>query len=366
MGVGVYEYLWFAWIVIGLLCTIPFWIKKIKFDKKFVIALFLALVLGFSHLIIGYMLSPTQALVPFVFDTLFGNSTQYPHPSNANFIGNAMMRSSDLFGFLSKPAVAFSFYNSNLSFDTVNYAFSFIFLATTIALVIHICKRRQDSRKIGSVLVLILGIFVSSMFTISEFLPIQMSIMLPFLFVSIGKGLDVLLSPLKNRKLDYMIIAVVLIGLTQVPTLASGFAFMQNSSTAYTGQVYCTINSYLIQNNLKPVSLDFFTAKVLPFYSDGKIIPVVMRWTLPQSNELNKLREPMPEINSLDLKSNYIFLAYSYPDFPDCTKPTFEQKPVCYDLDYIDTFAGKNDLKIQRTNFTLPDGTLFVTGIQLK
>ncbi|MDE1867921.1 MAG: glycosyltransferase family 39 protein, partial [Thaumarchaeota archaeon] len=34
VGIGVYEYLWFVWIVIGLLATIPLWIKKIKFDKK--------------------------------------------------------------------------------------------------------------------------------------------------------------------------------------------------------------------------------------------------------------------------------------------------------------------------------------------
>jgi len=367
LGVGVYEYLWFVWIVIGLLCTIPLWIKKIKFGKKFVIALSVALIVGFGHLIIGYVLSPTQSLVPFAVMTLTGNNTQYPHASNANFFGNAMMRSNDLFGFLSKPSVAFSFYNSNLSFDVVNYTFSVIFGITTIALIIYICKRRQDARKIGSILILILGIFVSSMFTISEFLPIQISILLPFLFVSIGKGLEIILSPLRKRRLDYLVlIAIILIGSTQIPTIISGFDYIRDSSTAQTAGVYDEINSYMSQNHLKAVSLDFFTAKVIPFYSEGKVIPVVMRWTLPQNSELDKLREPMSEIDTLDLRSNYIFLVYSYPNFPDCTHPSFEQKPVCDDLSYIENYASKNNLKAQKTNFLLPDGTDFVTGFELK
>lgn len=367
LGVGVYEYLWFAWIVIGLLCTIPLWIKKIKFDKKFALAISASVIAGFSHVLVGYALSPTQSLMPFIISTLAGNNAQYPHASNANFLGNAAMRSGDLFAFLSKPGVAFSFYNSNLPYDAVNYAFSILFGITTVALLVCISKRSQDSRRIGSLLVLIAGIFVSSMFTISEFLPIQISIMLPFLFISIGRGLESILLPLQKWKINYLaVIVIFLLGSTQVPTLLYGFDYMANSNTSQTAKAYDKMGSYLSQNNLKAVSLDFFTAKVIPFYSDGKIVPVVMRWTLPQDNDVNKFREQMPEIQDLDLKSNYLFLAYSYPNFPNCIQPLPDQKPVCEDLDYLKAYASKNNLKVSKTSFLLPDGTSFVTGFELR
>lgn len=368
LGIGTYEYLWFGWILFGLILSAPLWIKKIHFNLKFILTSIIAISVGFSYLLIEYIVIPSQSLIPFIISTISGNSSDYTHPNNENFIGNFLMRLGDLSGFLSKPAIAFEFFNSNHVFDDVNYVFLILFIMATIICLIWVFKKRDTTGKTKSLLVLVLGIVLASVFTISELLPIQISIILPFVMIIIAKGIDLLISYFVKSSVSINRIMPIIIGgllLTQIPTLINGYDAMTNSSTAETESVYHRINSYVLENNLRPVSLDFFTAKVLPFYSNGTIVPVVMQWTLPQINELNKFREPMPTIDSMDLKLNYIFLYYSYPNYPNCSNPSFEQKPVCGDIQFIENYAKKNHRSIQKIEFNFTDGTPFVSGLVL-
>ncbi len=369
LGIGTYEYLWFGWILFGLILSTPLWIKKIHFNLKFILTSIIAISAGFSYLLIEYIVIPSQSLVPFIISTIYGNNPDYTHPNNENFIGNFLMRLGDLSGFLSKPAIAFEFFNSNHTFNDVNYVFLILFIITTITCLILVFKKRDTPRKISSLLVLVLGIVLASVFTISELLPIQISIILPFVMIIIAKGIDLLMSHFVKSSVPVdriMLITIIGLSLTQIPTLIDGYDSMARSSTSETENVYHRINSYVLENNLKPVSLDFFTAKIIPFYSNGTIVPVVMQWTLPQTNELNKFREPMSTIDSMDLKLNYIFLYYSYPNYPNCSNPSFEQKPVCDDIEFIENYAKKNHRSIQKVEFSFIDGTPFVSGLVLR
>jgi len=405
IGIGVYEYLWFVWIVAGLLVTIPLWIKiiprklenkvkeeylkhnwdilsiQIKRAKiKFVIISIVALTLGFSHMIVSYVLSSKNSLIPFLLQTISGNNPQYLQASNINFLENTMMRSQDVFDFLGKPNVAFLLSNINIDWNDVTFVFPILFLITTATSIIYVIHRKPQSKRIASVLLLILGIFVASMFTVSQFLAIQISIILPFIFLSIGKGIDIIAS---NKKIlnfffifskritsGHIILAVIIIiTLTQIPFLVKGFNIMESASTAYTDDVYEKLNVYMKENHLKPVSFDFFTAKIIPFYSNGEFVPVVLPWTLPPMNELNKFREPMTEIESLDLSTtDYVFIIYAYPTPPDCSKLTIEQlkqDPVCSAISFVENTAARNDVKLEIIDFTLPDGTPFIRTMRL-
>lgn len=403
IGIGVYEYLWFGWIVVGFLVTIPLWFKniqrvleiksegltlnsnnsliKIKNNKiKFAIISVFSFVLGFSHMIVAYILSPKNSLIVFLLNTIQGNTKQYLGASNTNFLENLTMRGHDVFDFLGKPNVAFYFANIDIPWNDVSFVFPILFLITTIVSVIYVAYRKDQSKRIASLLLLILGIFVASTFTVSTFLVIQMSIMLPFIFLSIGKGIDIIAS---NKKiLNYLFIfskritikyiifgTIVIITLTQIPLLVNGFDVMENTSTANTIHVYEELNFYMAENNLKPVSFDFFTAKIIPFYSNGEFVPVVLPWELQTKPELNKFREPMTKIENLDFNSdNYVFIIYAYPSPPDCSKLTTEQlnqDPVCFAISFVEKVAIRDNAKLEIIDFMLPDGTSFIRTMRI-
>ena len=386
IGIGVYEYLWFVWIIIGFMFTIPLWINKFKnrftassqSKYKIIAVSSTALVLGFSHVLVGYFISSVHSLIPFLTKTVSGDNSAYLHASNTDFISNMSMRIHDVYDFLAHPQVAFLFANSNHSWNVTSYVFPAIFLLTTIVSIWYVVKRKKESRRIASIFLIISGIFISSSFTVSEFLPIQMSVILPFMFLSIGKGFDIISNNmgkarllLSSRKINYLLISsIVIVGLTQLPLLASGFNTLDHSSTADTSKVYEKIYDYANQNHLKIVSVDFFTAKVIPFYTNGNVIPITLQWTLPQMEELGKFHDPMQKIGSLDLRDNdYLFLIYAYPTPPDCSLLSIEQTkkdPVCSVVYTIENTALVYKMQVKTINFSLADGSSFITALRLE
>ena len=396
IGIGVWGYAWFLWFVLGLIVTVPIVIKAINYKlnnqamngeqlavihirhnrMRFWTISLLSLLLGFTPLILQYLFQPPQgSLVPFLLRIIAGEETGYLGlGSNTNILENLAMRGDHLFAILGRLGVGFSF--SSIKFLDLyegTYTFPLLFIATTIISIGYVIYKQPKSKRVAGVLLLIFTMFIASPFTVSEFNPWQLGIMLPFVILSMGKGIEIIASNKKvlnlftsfGRKIssNHIILSVMIVVIIlQIPIVIEGYAMMESASTAHANVPYERLNSYLKENNLQPVSLGWWTTRLLPVYTNGEQVPKIV--SLPR--EFNdETKQSMVPMESLGLLSNqYLFTVYVFPEIPKCSQYPVSTEYVCSQIYFVESAANRNNKKVEIVDFPLPDGTPYLRTLR--
>lgn len=397
VGIGVYGYLWFFYFIFGVILTIPLWYKIVKKKmmnkvpnvdhrnnapqnkkSKLVILSILSLITGCGPLILSYLTHPYYSLIPFLLRTVdFSKKTSYLKVSNLDIINHILLRFGHFFDLLSKPGLGF--YVSNLlhPWNPITYVIPIVLTITVIISIFYVAKKKSHYKKILFLYLLISGIFIFSMFTVSGLNALQLGILLPFLAILMAKGIEIIsvnakiLSYIQSfrKQLSSQHIAlciVLVIILVQIPTLASGFRALETDPSTKINIPYEKLNSYLEKNNLVPVSLGWFTDRTPVFYSNGKHVPILIPGNTIPAGVLNETtKQNMVKLESLNLlDTKYAFLLYLYPNEPDCGKMndvnTITSAPVCADTYFVESAANRNHLNLEKVDFPLPDGTPYL------
>jgi 4-amino-4-deoxy-L-arabinose transferase-like glycosyltransferase len=410
IGMGIWGYLWFLWFVLGLVATIPVVIKSMKFKLqpaveelsrngkflrpiqlkhnkiKFIITVPISLLVGFTPIIISYFHNSSPShLVPFLLRTISGEHTGYGAGSNTNIAGNIVERSHHLFDMLGHLNTGLWFSSAhytqqNYMDNDTSYVLYFLFLAMIVVLLIQIFYNRRKSKRIIGLMLLIAVTLLSSSFTVSSFQPVQLGILLPFIFLVIGKGIDTIVS---NKKLlnffsflgrknssNYVTLGIVsFLVITQIPILIKGYDIIENAPYSGAYATYEKLNLYLKENKLIPVTGSFNVVRGIVVYTNAEQIPIPVTVGDPGMKFDEKTKRTLPVLESKGLlNKKYLFIISVYPFEPPCsTLPVshlYDMGHNCAWLYFVESAAIRNNKTLEKIDFPFPDGTPFLRTLR--
>lgn len=159
------------------------------------------------------------------------------------------------------------------------------------------------------------------------------------------------------------------ITLLQIPIIAEGYKIMEDVPTSKYHIPYEKMSQYLMENNLTPVAFDFFTQKNFLYDTNGEHVPYIIHgnWEGPDYNE--NVKKNMKTAESLGMvDKKYMFVIYTFPQIEKCDDGVVTNAVVrsnqCAEYYFVESAAVRNNLKIKISEFTLPDGTPYLRGLQ--
>ena len=395
VGIGVWGYLWFAFAILAAIILLPLWyrpLKKICIEYsqnnsshpsrhryKLVIFGSISFIVGLIPLIVHFIIAKNASLIPFIVVTLLRDSFYKPahvEISNVNFVDNFHLRIQNFFGILTEPGNSLSIANLSEPWSSPSYVILGLFIISLIFLINHILKKKEHYKIIVGLLLFFPIILVASSFTVSAFHVMQIGLIIPFIFIVIGKFIEIAITNNNVKKiiskyklkLDHLM-ALIIIGivLTQIGIIVEGFNVLENSKTASVHVVYENLSDYLNKNKLIPVTFDFFTHKGFLFNTNGEHIPLVIHgiWEAPEFND--KVRKSMENAESLGVvDKKYLFIIYSYPQLKQCDTDSNSGgwSNQCAQFYFVESAAERNELKLETIDFNLPDGTPYLRAIK--
>jgi len=382
IGIGIWEYLWFAWFVIGFLLTIPLFQKQIKLkaklqDSKFLMMSVSFLVLGFIPIILMHITHLKSALIPFIYYTVFMKSN-YLDANNSDFINNFFERVEEFVSVLINPRIGLWFANVSGvdSAETMTYVYLILFVISVIIALVYIAKKNQNYKRIAGILIIIITVLVTSSFTVSGFGAIQLAPLLPFVFILIAKCMDVLIdsNKIKNRfsKIKYnpnLVIAAlfIFVMLIQIPFIINNYDILENAPNSKAHIPYENLNVYLKENNLKPVSLSWHTDRNMVVYTNGEQAPILLDMRTSQEGYPENKKTWMQLETTEFFTDKHLFVSHIYPKVPDCPlsplPENIEMKCMPYYL--MESASKRTEKELKIIDFPLPDGKAYLRTFQI-
>lgn len=401
IGIGTWEYLWFLWFVLGLVITMPIWLKStisrikksehdylnskntilnnVKFSKiKLLVVSPIAFLLGLIPFITFYFVSPYWSIVSFLYRTVTGGDSAYMHTTNMNLFGNLIMRAHHFFEIFTQPNTGFTIANLNYTWNETSYVYLSLFFITIISCILYAIYKRPIDKKILGLFILIGITFISSIVTVTSFTNLQLGILLPFVFLVMGRGIEIIATRITQGRIfvkktitpNKMIFGVlVIIALLQIPIIAEGYKIMEDAPISKYHTPYEKINQYLTENKLTPVTFDFFTLKNFLYNTDGKHVPYIIHgnWEGPDYNEdVKKNMKTAESLGVVDKK--YLFVIYTFPQIEKCEDGLITNTAIrsnqCAEYYFVESTAARNNLQVQTIDFDLPDGTSYLRGLR--
>lgn len=400
IGLGVWGYSWFIWFVLGLLFIIPLLIKHMikntntvysnatvlqgslsslyyRHKIKFIILSLIFLIIGSSPLILQQFLHPNESLFSFIVSTVQNTNNGYAGASqNSDFIGNLVMRGHHFFDILGNSlSVGLRYASLHDPVIQTSYVFPLLFSLSITISIIYVIYRRKNFKRILGLLLLISVIMITSCFTTSSFNQNQLGLVLPLIFLLIGRSIEIIttsatqlhiFSFLKNNS-NYVIFSVVAVLIfSQIPILVQGYELLETSPTAFSYVSYEQLNNFIKANNLTPISTDWSVIRLLTPYTNGEQILHSSGVSFSPYMEFGpKEKESMTKLESLNLlNEKYLFVTNIYPIAPQCSKyplnQAYQDQYRCAQIYFIQSAADRNNKHVKIVDFPLPDGTPFL------
>ena len=391
----IWAYLSSLWFVLGTIAALPvcvwsFRARGLRIGRKTALAGAVFVIAGSCPFLAHYLLDPDGSTVGFVLATMqdagSGPSSGYLHPStdNSDVIGNLGVRAGHLHSLLARPAAGFTFAGllppDELSgrLGAYDATFAALFLAGLGAALAEIVFRGPYRRRAAGLLVVLAAIFVASTFTVSVLGALQLGIMLPFVFLLIGCGIDSVTRQLARlnwprrrgvRQIHLVLLAIGAVSALQAPHIYSGFELLGSDGAAGYREAAGRLGDYVRESGLTPVTMDWYTHKSLFFLLEGAAVPIAARGEFEAHEFDGGVRDRMLTAESAGLvRADLLFVVYAYPELLDCSRDLgpsdMPRSNQCAQAHFVESAAERNGLGVTVKDFELPNGHPYFRTLQ--
>lgn len=379
VGVMLWAYLFTAWFVLGVLAALPLCAAALgsrAVSKLRLAALGASAALGAIPLILQHVMSPHNSPTALLLRTVSGSSASLAS-DNWDFAGNLHLRASHFYDILTRPHHGFQFASLEFGWHPFEPIFFVLFAAGAAFGAFWIARRMEGWRRVAGLLVVLAVMFLASTFTVSHVSIMQLGIMLPFVFMLIGAGLDGIVAracsaarALRGRGGLVTACAVAAAAAFQAPVIADGFA--QVAGEPHSGYMHAVdgLDAYLSGEGLVPVEMDFWTRSVF-FMMDGEHVPIKIRIGADLGTGFDpESRGAMLAAEDFDLvRTDVAFVIYAYPKILDCgadmDASMIPLSNQCGQAHFVESAASRHGLGVEVRDFGLPDGTPYFRVLRM-
>lgn len=384
----IWAYLSSLWFVLGIIAALPICIFSYRMHgrvitKKLLLIFTAFVVLGASPFLVHYTTSPLS-LLDLVLDTVVAMSSDQPTnylasgTDNSDIYRNLLMRVNHMYILLAMPATGLW---PNLSFTSWNphdATFLVLFVVGVVVALVEILCRGPYKTKMSGLLVVLVVMFLASVFTVTVLNPLQLGLMLPFVFLLIGCGLDRLTRRLVDvfrlarhgiRQRHLLLIIMGGVVASQIPHISNGLSILENDPAYAYLEAAGDLGAHMRENDLVPVAMDWYTHKPLFLLLRGEFVPIIAVGEFERNEFTQEVRDNMHTAESVGLvRTDLLFVIYSYPKLLDCTKDLLpsdiSHSSQCGQVYFVESAAKRNNLDVIVKDFYLPNGIPYYHTLQ--
>ena len=394
-SVVIWAYLSSAWFVLGAaaatpVCYASMRARGLRITKKMALAGAVFALAGAAPFLAHYALIPDYSYISLILVTLEDAASGEPSArlapgtDNSAFLQNVATRSGHLHLLLTSPAMGFWSSGvrqpdgADLGPSAYDPTFAVLFLAGVGAALAEVARRGPRRNAMAGLLVLLAVIFAASTFTVTVLNPLQLGLMLPFVFLLIGGGADGATRWLAGRKIlerrgvgqrHLVLLLVCTVAISQAPNIYGGFELLDGDLARDYAVPAGALGKHLSDNGLTPVVMDWNTHKSLFFVLDGKSLPLRIIGEFEKFEWNQQIRDGMHTAESADLvRDDLLFVIYSYPEILDCSRdlspPDIAASNQCAQAYFVESAAERNGLDVIVKDFDLPNGYPYYRTLQ--
>ena len=387
-SVIVWAYLSSLWFVLGVMVALPICVYSYRsrgrpITKKLMIIFAAFVVLGVIPFLVSYATNP-WSLIGFMLDTIVAigsdQPTSYQHSStdNSDIYGNLLTRANHTYLLLTMPGMGFWANTSHNSWNPYDATFLVLFVAGIAAALVEILRRGPYRTKMSGLLVVLAVTFAASAFTVTSLNPPQLGIMLPFMLLLIGCGMDRLAQRFVGacktarygvRQQHVLLLVMGVVVASQIPHINDGLAVLGNDPAYGYPEASKELAAHMRENGLVPVVMDWFTHKPLFLLLEGEFIPIKAIGEFERNEFTQSVRDNMHTAESAGLvRDDLLFVIYAYPEMLDCTKDLtgILYSNQCAQAYFVESAAERNDLDVVVKDFNLPNGVPYYRTLQFE
>ena len=390
----IWAYLSSAWFVLGAMAATPvcyasFRARGLRITRKAALAGAVFALAGAAPFLAHYALIPDYSYIQLILATLEDAASEAPGArlapgtDNSAFFQNLQTRSGHLHSVLANPAMGFwasavrqpDGAHGPSAYDPT---FAVLFLAGVGAALAEVARRGPYRRGAAGLLVVLAVIFAASTFTVTVLNPLQLGLMLPFVFLLIGLGAERATRWLARRKAlerrgvgqrHLVLLLVGAVAVSQAPHVYGGFEFLGGDLARGYPVPAGALGKHLSDNGLTPVVMDWNTHKSLFFVLEGKALPLRIIGEFEKYEWNQQIRDGMHTAESADLvRDDLLFVIYSYPEILDCSRdlspPDIAASNQCAQAYFVESAAERNGLDVVVKDFELPNGYPYYRTLQ--
>ena len=384
----VWAYLSSLWFVLGVIAALPICAaslraRSLSITRKTALAGTVFVLAGAAPFAAHYATSPDYSHVSIILSTAGGQSQFLPaQTDNADYLTNLGLRADNFYALLAKPFTGLAFArihadSAYLGGWPTDATFPVLFGIGVAVALAEIVWRRKYRRRVAGLLVLLSAMVLTSAFTVTVFNYMQLGIILPFVFLLVGAGIDSALQRISGLRSGlskvpprYLLLAVVVaIAALQYPHIYAGLDLIGMDPASGHLQTSADLGAYIDERGLEPAVLDWYTHRTLFFALQGKHVP-----TDPHAEAYRHGADfggrPLAAEDGRLVRDDVLFVMYSYPELSDCEEWIPSQADMsrsqCAQAHFVESAADRNDLDIIVRDFELPSGFPYYRTFQFQ
>ena len=389
----VWAYLSSAWFVLGVIAALPICAASLRargvsLTRKTALAGAVFVLAGAAPFAAHYAANPDYSHASIILQTAGGQSQFLPaQTDNADYLANLGVRADNFYALLAKPLTGLNF--ARIHADSADpdgayliggppdATFPILFGVGVAAASAEIVWRRRYRRRVAGLLVLLSAMVLTSAFTVTVFNAMQLGIILPFVFLLVGAGVDSALqrisglrSGLSKVPQRHLLLAVVVaVAALQTPHIYAGLALVGGDPASGHQQTSADLGAYIDERGLEPVVLDWYTHRTLFFALQGKHVP-----TDPRAEAYRHGADfggrPLAAEDGRLVRDDVLFVMYSYPELSDCEGYIPSEADMfrsqCAQTHFVESAADRHDLDVIVRDFELPSGFPYYRTFQFQ
>ena len=369
-------------------CYASFRARGLRITRKAALAGLAFALAGAAPFAAHYAANPGYSHVSIVLQTAGGQSQFLPAGTdNSDYLANLGVRADNFYAMLAEPLTGLEF--ARIHADSADpghmralaggpdATFLVLFGIGVAAALAEIAQRRRYRRGMAGLLVLLSVTVLASAFTVTVFNEMQLGIVLPFAFLLVGAGVDSALRRIPDLKSKlakvpqwHLLLAVVgTVAALQYPAICAGLDLIGEDPAAGHLQASADLGSYIDDNGLEPVVLDWYTHRTLFFALEGKHVPLD---PLAEAHRRGAdfVGRPLAAEDAGLVRDDVLFVMYSYPELSDCQGAISPQadpaRSQCAQADFVESAAGRRGLDVIVRDFDLPSGFPYYRTFQFQ
>ena len=391
--VAMWAYLSSAWFVLGTVAALPVCYasmraRRLRITKRAALAGAVFALAGAAPFVAHHAASPDYSHVSILLQTAGGESRFLrPDTDNSDYLAHLGLRADNLYAMLAEPFTGLEFARIHvhggpdgprpLGAGPADATFLVLLGAGVAAAAAEIAQRRRYRRRMAGLLVLLAVMVLTSAFTVTVFNEMQLGIILPFVFLLMGAGIDALLqriSGLKSRLARapqrHLLLAVVgAVAALQYPAIGAGLDLIGEDPAGGHLQASADLGRHIDDNGLEPVVLDWYTHRTLFFALEGKHVPLDPR-AEARRHGAEPGGRPLTAEDGRLVRDDVLFVMYSYPELLDCAggvPPGADMvRSQCAQSYFVESAAERNGLGVVVKDFELPSGHPYYRTFQFR